>query len=114
MRLDGKKALVTGASRGIGRGIAIGLAREGCDVVVNYLQNREAAESTREAVEETGRQGYLVKADISRLSEVRRLVDVSERVLGCIDVLVNNAAISIIEPWSEIGETDWKGYNPET
>jgi NAD(P)-dependent dehydrogenase (short-subunit alcohol dehydrogenase family) len=107
MRLDGKKALVTGASRGIGRGIAVGLAREGCDVVVNFLRNREAAEITLQAVEEAGRWGYLVQADVSQVSEVQRLVYESERALGRIDVLINNAAISIIEPWSEVGEESW-------
>jgi NAD(P)-dependent dehydrogenase (short-subunit alcohol dehydrogenase family) len=107
MRLEGRKALVTGASRGIGRGIAIGLAREGCDVVVNYVKNREAAEETGGAIEKAGCRAYLVKADVSKVSEVKMLVGESENHLGRIDVLVNNAAISIIEPWSEVGEASW-------
>jgi len=107
MRLEGKKALVTGASRGIGRGIAIGLAREGCDVVVNFVTNREAADATRVEIERQGRRAFLVQADLSRVNEARRLVEESQGVLGRIDVLVNNAAISMYEKWSEISVHSW-------
>jgi glucose 1-dehydrogenase len=107
MRLENKRALVTGASRGIGRGIAAALAREGCEVVVNYLRHREGAEETRQEIERQGRRCVLVQADVSRMHEVRRLVEESERELGGIDILVNNAAITLYEPWSQVSGRTW-------
>jgi NAD(P)-dependent dehydrogenase (short-subunit alcohol dehydrogenase family) len=107
MRLENKRALVTGASRGIGRGIAAGLAREGCDVAVNFLSHREGAEKAQDEIERLGRRCILVQADVSLIQEVNRLVEESERELGGIDILVNNAAVNLYEPWSRVSERTW-------
>ena len=107
MRLEGKKALVTGSSRGIGRGIAIGMAREGCDVVINYCKSNEAAEAAASEIEKLGRTSAVVQADISKISDIERLINEAESALGRIDVLVNNAAVNYYESWADIGEQSW-------
>ncbi|MDJ0273802.1 MAG: glucose 1-dehydrogenase [Nitrososphaerota archaeon] len=91
--LLGKVALVTGASRGIGRAIAIGLAREGCDVVCNYLARDEEAAVTAREIKELGREVMLAKADVSIREEVDRMVSDALDRFGRIDILVNNAGV---------------------
>lgn len=108
MRLPDKKALVTGASRGIGKAIAIGLAREGCDVVVNYVKNRQAADQVVAAIEKLGRRAIPIQADLSKLADIDRLIEETCREFGRIDVLVNNAGIAFIEPCMEITERTWR------
>jgi NAD(P)-dependent dehydrogenase (short-subunit alcohol dehydrogenase family) len=107
MRLEGKRALVTGSSRGIGKGIAIGLAREGCDVVINYKQSRDAAEATASEIEKLGRNTAVIQADVSKVSDIGRVVHETEAYLGGIDVVVNNAAVNFYEPWPDISEDSW-------
>jgi len=90
--LKGKTALVTGSSTGIGRAIALGLARNGADVVVNYLQSAEAARQTADAVRATGRRCLVVQADVSKKPEVERLFGEIEAAFGTrLHILVNNA-----------------------
>jgi 3-oxoacyl-[acyl-carrier protein] reductase len=92
--LNGKVALVTGASRGIGRATAVALARAGCDVAVNYRErDAEAAEAAR-AVENEGRRAVVVKADVSDPGQVDRLAEAVNAALGPVDVLVNNAGVA--------------------
>jgi len=86
-------AVVTGSSRGIGRGIALSLATNGWQIVVNYHSNRAAAEETQNAVESAGGSALLVQADIARRSDLDHLVDVALAEFGCIDLLVNNAGV---------------------
>jgi 3-oxoacyl-[acyl-carrier protein] reductase len=86
-------AIITGSSRGIGRGIALALAGQGWHVVVNYHSNREAAELTRQAVEDAGGSALLVKADIASLDDLNRMVAVTLEQVGRIDLLVNNAGV---------------------
>lgn len=86
-------AVVTGSSRGIGRGIALSLATSGWQIVVNYHSNRAAAEETQNAVESAGGSALLVQADIARRSDLDHLVDVALAEFGCIDLLVNNAGV---------------------
>jgi NAD(P)-dependent dehydrogenase (short-subunit alcohol dehydrogenase family) len=87
-------AIVTGASRGIGRAIALALAKEGFDVVINYAKNGAAAEEVRAQIEAVGARAHLVQADISLGTDRARLVDESLRAFGRIDLLVNNAGIA--------------------
>jgi glucose 1-dehydrogenase len=95
IRLDGKVALVTGASSGIGKGVAIALAQSGADVVVNYRSDsgREAAEATGKAIEEAGRRAVLIKADMSDPEQIAALFDQADAAFGRLDILVNNAGI---------------------
>ncbi|MEW6659543.1 MAG: 3-oxoacyl-ACP reductase family protein [Thermodesulfobacteriota bacterium] len=108
MRLKDQVAIVTGASRGIGRGIALKFAQEGAHLVVNYQQNREAAREVAAAVEALGRQALIVQTDVSRRSEGQRLIQETADFFGRIDILVNNAAILQQKPFAEITDADWE------
>lgn len=105
--LSGKIALVTGASRGIGRGIAIALARAGCDVALNYRGSEAEAESAAAQIREGGRRAAAVRADVSRRAEVEELIGAVERGLGPIAIAVNNAGIARVQQIEEIREEDW-------
>jgi NAD(P)-dependent dehydrogenase (short-subunit alcohol dehydrogenase family) len=107
MRLQGQRALVTGGSRSIGQAIALGIAREGADVVVNYRQDRAAAERTAAAIRALGRRAAVVQGDTSARADVDRLVAEAIRVLGAIDLLVNNAGVLKRTPLLEIDEAEW-------
>jgi len=107
MRLDGKVALITGASRGIGRAIAQRLGREGAAVVVNYSGNLEAAREAVAAVEAAGGRAVPVQADVARVAEVERLFDETIRHLGRLDILVNNAGVMFNKPLAEVTEEEF-------
>jgi 3-oxoacyl-[acyl-carrier protein] reductase len=92
--MTGKMALVTGASRGIGRAVAVTLARAGCDVAVNFLSRSAEADETARRVRATGRRALVVQADVSRTDEVRRMAAAVVKGIGDIDVLVHNAGQS--------------------
>lgn len=94
MMLEGKTALVTGASRGIGRAVAVALAAAGAKVAVNYAGNDAAAEETKAAIEAVGGAAILVKADIANREEVEEMVKKTAEAFGQIDILVNNAGIT--------------------
>ncbi|MEM3573469.1 MAG: 3-oxoacyl-ACP reductase family protein [Nitrososphaeria archaeon] len=94
MRLKDKVCLVTGASRGIGRAIAITFGREGADVAVNYSRSREKAEEVVNEIIKFGRKAITVKADVSNKEEVNKMVETVIKEFGKIDVLVNNAGIT--------------------
>src|SRR6476661_758977 len=87
-------ALVTGASRGIGRGIAVALAQAGFDVVVNYASNRDAAEEVGKLIEAAGRRVLLIQADVSVAADRAKLVDETYAQLGRLDLLINNAGVA--------------------
>ncbi len=91
MRLKGKQALITGSSRGIGRGIALKLAREGAVVAVHYYQNHEAAAETLARIRELGSDGVIVQADVSRVDDVRRVFAEVRDTFGSLDIFVSNA-----------------------
>jgi 3-oxoacyl-[acyl-carrier protein] reductase len=105
--LTGKVALVTGASRGIGRAVALALAEAGADVAVNYLGREAQALDAVKAIERLGRRAIPVRADISLAAEVDGMVAVIEADLGQVDILVNNADIVGAKPLPEISEADW-------
>ena len=107
MRLAGCRALVTGGSRSIGRGIALGLAHEGADVVVNYLSDRDAAERTAGEVRALGRRAAAVQGNTGARADVDRLVAEAVAALGGLDLLVNNAGILRRTPFLEIAEAEW-------
>ncbi len=98
---DSRVALVTGASRGVGRSIAQRLAADGFDIVINYLRNEEAAKETLELVRKAGRQGWLVCANMGETDEIAQMLRELEH-LKRIDVLVHNAAIGTFKPLLEI------------
>lgn len=100
-------ALVTGASRGIGRESGVALAAAGADVVVNYRAHRDEAERTCARITELKRRCLLVRADVSVAAEVKSLVETVESTCGPVSILVNNAGISRPQPLVEIAESDW-------
>ncbi|WP_297488614.1 3-oxoacyl-ACP reductase family protein [Thermococcus sp.] len=108
MDLKGKVALVTGSARGIGRAIAIELAKRGANVVINYAHSGEEAKKTEEACRQYGVETLVVKADVSKREEVRAMVERIIERFGRIDVLVNNAGIlgKALKPM-EVTDEDW-------
>ncbi len=107
MRLEGRRALVTGGSRSIGRGIALGLGREGADVVVNFKTDRDAAEEVVGSLKELGRRATAVQGSTDSSEDVNRLVTEADDFLGGIDVLVNNAGVLKRTPFLEISQEEW-------
>ncbi len=105
--LSGKTALITGASRGIGKAIAVAIARAGADVAVNYQSREEQARETVAEIERLGRRAVVVQADVSISADVARLVRVVESQLGPVGILVNNAGVTRPQPIDEISEQDW-------
>ena len=105
--LKGKVALVTGASRGIGRAIALALAGAGADVAVNYRGNESAAREAGARIRDLGRRALQVQADVSRSAELSGMLEKIRRELGPITILVNNAGIGTLRSIEEIGEADW-------
>jgi len=103
-----KVALVTGASRGIGRGIALEMAREGADVVVNYTRSEQEAKAVGRSIEALGRRVVVVKADVSRAGEVEMMRKQVLKKFGGVDILVNNAGVHHhLKSW-EIDDAEWR------
>lgn len=94
MRLDGRKALITGAARGLGKAIALELAELGADIAINDIMESEEAEALRKEIESKGRKAVFIKADISKADEAKNLVDKAIEELGKVDLLINNAGIT--------------------
>ena len=103
-------ALVTGASRGIGRGIALELAREGWDVCINYVRHREAAEAAAEQVRTLGQNAAVIQADVADGAAVEAMARQAERELGPISLLVNNAGIAGQMQFQDITDEQWNRY----
>ncbi len=120
MELSGKCAIVTGASRGIGRACAISLAKAGASVVINYSQNKEAAEEVLKTIEECGGSAAIVKANVSQYTECEEIVKCAIDHFKRIDILINNAGITRdnllarmkAEEWQEVIDVNLNGvYN---
>lgn len=106
--LPGQVALVTGASRGIGRASALALARAGADVAVGFREREDDAEAVRAEIKSCGRRTLAIQADVASANDVTRLVETVQQHLGDVDILVNNAGISRPQPLQEITDRDWE------
>lgn len=111
------KALITGASRGIGRALALELAEAGYDLGINYCRHRKGAEEVARTIHSKKRQALVLQADVSRKAEIDRMFDHFLAEFRHIDLLINNAGVSIFEPflqvseelWDKVTDVDWKG-----
>lgn len=108
MKLKDKRAIVTGAGRGIGRAVALAFAKQGAHVVINYHSNDAKANEVVSAIEKMGRKAVAVKADVSEFSAGKKLVDAAVEKLGGIDILVNNAGLSKPSMFLDMEEGDWE------
>jgi len=117
MRLKDKVALITGSSSGIGKGIAIGYAKEGANIIVNYNHRKEAANEVAKIIKNLGRKAIVIKADVSNKDEVDNMVNKGIEEYGKIDILVNNSGITkeclllnlSEEMWNKIINVNLKG-----
>jgi glucose 1-dehydrogenase/3-oxoacyl-[acyl-carrier protein] reductase len=107
VKLKGKVALITGASRGIGRGIAEVFAEQGADVAVNYTASADKAEDVAKWIRDKGRRAITVKADVAKRGEVESMFDKVWNELGPVDILVNNAGIETITPFLDLTDDQW-------
>jgi len=107
-RFSGKVALVSGSGRGIGRAIALHLARNGADVIVNFFRNRKPAQETLTEIEALGRRALLVKADVGDLDDLARLFDEVENSFGGLDIFIHNAASGYNRPVMEQRPKGWE------
>ena len=105
--LKGKKALVTGGSRGIGRGIALALAKQGAEVAVNYHSNKAEADKVVEEIKKMGRKTFSVQADVSSVDEVIKMFAQLKKNFGGLDILVNNAGVCHFSPLETMTEEEW-------
>ena len=106
-KLEKKVALVTGASSGVGRGIALGLADDGWDVAVNYNSNTEGADETAQAIRDQGQKAWVLQANVVVGAEVRAMFAEVQAQAGQLDLLVNNAGVQTWAPLLELKEEDW-------
>ena len=107
MELEGKIALVTGSSQGIGQAIAARLAKEGANIIIDYRSHSEGAEQTRSLVEAAGANAAVVKADLSSVEQIGYLIESGVKAFGGIDILVNNAGIEKRKDFWEVTEEEY-------
>lgn len=107
MRFEGKVALVTGSSRGIGMAIAQAFAGDGADVVINYVSNAQAAEAVVETIAKLGRRSFSFQADVCNYAQVHEMIQKTLTELGKIDILVNNAGVSRDSTVGKMSEEVW-------
>ena len=108
MQLIGRTALVTGASRGIGRAIALSLAEEGADVAVNYLSNRDLAADVVDSIRKMGRKAMLAQADVADYSDTYRMAREVLEEFGHLDILINNAGINSDHTFVKMDLPSWR------
>src|SRR5438552_7709617 len=109
-RLSGKVAVVTGASKGIGAGIAKGLAAEGAAIVVNYSSSKEGADRVVADIKGSGGKAIAVQGDVAKAADVRRLFAETKKAFGRLDVLVNNAGVYHFQPLEEVTEAEYRWH----
>ena len=107
MRLSGKKAIVTGSSRGVGAAVALAFGREGADVVVNYTSSEGPAKDIVKQIEDMGQKAVAVKADAASEADCQRLVDAAVKDLGGLDIVVNNAGFTRPAMLHKMNEEQW-------
>src|SRR5207248_3638685 len=110
MQFDGKYALITGSSRGIGRGIALALAESGVKIAVHYFENENAAKETLEDVRKRGSDGFLVQADVTRPQQIMKMFSKVKTEFGQLDIFVSNArpeASRFFQPPLDITLEQW-------
>ena len=107
LALGGKVALVTGASKGVGKGIALELARQGCDVAVNYRSDRAGAGATASEIEAGGRGSLAIRGDVGVAADVDAMLEVLLARFNRLDILVNNAGMQTWKPLLELEEAEW-------
>lgn len=107
MKLEGKVALVTGSSRGVGKAVALGFAASGADVVINYTSNQKAADNVVSEIQSMGRSAVAVKADVALKTDVEHLVDMTVETFGKLDILVNNAGFTRPAMMVKMSEEQW-------
>src|ERR1019366_5240003 len=105
--LSGRIALVTGSSRGIGRAVALALAREGADIVLNFRSRLAEAQAVETEIRALGRRCVAIRADVSLAGDVQNLIQSAEGKIGAVDILVNNAGIARPQAIEDITEKDW-------
>ncbi len=109
LHLSGKVALVTGGSRGLGRGLCLGLAAEGALVAVNYVHRAHEAEQVAAEINQSGQaRAVTIQGDVASNDDVERMIEETERVFSRIDILINNAAVCPVGLVTEISEEDWR------
>ena len=108
MKLQGQVAVVTGASRGIGKEIALAYAREGAKVVIHYHKNEQSAFQIQKAIEERGGTAFIYQADVRNVEEIDRMIKEVIGQFGRIDILVNNAGIAEYKMFIDLREQEWK------
>ncbi len=102
-----KTALITGSSRGVGKAIAIALAKKGYDIVVNYARSKSAAEETAKEIEALGRRALVIKANVGDTSKIKMMFEAIEKEFGRLDIFINNAASGVQRPVLELEEKHW-------
>jgi len=107
IQLSGKVALVTGASKGVGRGIALALARHGATVVVNYNSDQAGARDTLATIEAAGGRGLIAQASVASADQIDRLFEQITATYGRLDILVNNAGVQTWKALLDLTESDW-------
>jgi len=108
MSLEGKLALITGSGRGIGRAIALKLASQGADIIVNFFRHRETAEQTAKEIETLGAKAELIRANVGDPAKVDEMFDNINKKFGHLDILINNAASGVGRPVMEIDVKAWE------
>ena len=107
MSLEGKVALITGGSRGIGRAITLKLAAEGADVIINYFRKRQTAELTAQEARDRGVSAHIIKANVGEVEKIDSMFDEIEAKFGRLDILINNAASGVARSALDLDSRGW-------